>query len=431
MINQFTARLWGDEGWAATLAVKPVGQIIVKVARDTSPPLYYLILHLWMKIFGTSEFAIRSLSFLFFLGTVLTVYFIGKYLWDKKTGVLASLLVLVNPFLFTYAFEGRMYALLALTSTLSIYFFLKHKRRNFILATTAALYTHHFSIFVIVWEGIWRLSETKFWRQSIGKTLRALMDFFIIILLYLPWLYPLYYQTSLVSSGFWLGKPTFRVLGETAVKFLIGTSKGNYQILALSSIILAIILRRWQKNKEKSLFLLGWFLIPLILTFIISHFFQSIFYDRYLLIVIPASSLLIASLRRKLSFTFILITFFLLAVVNYRYFSHPTKRPFREMANFIKQEAAGLTLINYNAAAHHLWESKYYGLKAPIYAPEPLPFYTGTALMEEGDIVKELPEEKELGVITSAPVNEVKIPDYHLLKFQNFGQLSFLWMEKN
>jgi hypothetical protein len=150
-----------------------------------------------------------------------------------------------------------------------------------------------------------------------------------------------------------------------------------------------------------------------------------------MLMVIPASSLLIASLRRKVSFIFIFIAIFSLATLNYYYFLHPTKKPFKELANFLKQEAKNLPLINYNAAAHHLWESKYYGLQAPIYAPQPLPFYTGTALMEKGDIIQNLPDEKKIGVITSARVEEVEIPGYHQTKTQSFGQLSFIWIEKD
>lgn len=427
-MNQFTASLWGDEAWAATLAVKSPLQIIQIVAQDTSPPLYYLVLHFWMEIFGTSEIAIRSLSFLFFLATVLVVYLIGKYLWDKKTGILAAFLALINPFLFIYAFEGRMYALLALTSTLSVYFFLKKHKVGFILATTAALYTHHFSIFVIFWEGLWRLFQL--WRQPIRKILKGLADFLIIGLLYLPWFHPLYYQTSLVASGFWLGKPTFYAFRETIRKFLVGTGGGNRETLAYWMIILTLVLRQWQKRVKNSIFLAGWFLVPLILTFLISQFFQPIFFDRYMLMVIPASSLLIASLRRKPSFVFILVIIFILVTINYRYFFNPTKRPFRELASYIKTEALSLTLINYNAASHHLWESKYYGLEAPIYAPQPLPFYTGTALMEEGDIIFKPPDRKEIGLISSAPPEEVAIPNYSIEKIKQFDNLWFLWLKK-
>lgn len=428
-MNQFTASLWGDEAWAATLAIKPVFQIIKIVAHDTSPPLYYLLLHFWIKIFGTSEIAIRSLSFLFFLAAVWVVFLIGNYLWDKKTGILAALLTFVNPFLFAYAFEGRMYALLLLTSTLSVYFFLKKRRWSFILATSAALYTHHFSIFVIFWEVFWRLKEN--WGKPFSQIIKSFSDFYIIGLFYLPWLYPLYYQTSLVASGFWLGKPTIKTLFQTIEKFLVGENKNRPRNLALGAYLIILAIRWWLKNVNISLFLLGWFCTPLVLTFIISQFFQPIFFDRYMLMTIPAVSLLLASQRKKASVMFLSIAVLCLLLNNYFYFTHPTKRPFRKLADYIKRETEGLTLINHNAAAHHLWESKYYGLKAPIYAPTSLPFYTGTALMEKEDIITKLPPQNQIGVITSAPLDEVNLPGYHLIKFQQFGELKFLWMAKD
>ncbi|HUS52144.1 MAG TPA: glycosyltransferase family 39 protein [Candidatus Bathyarchaeia archaeon] len=427
-MNQFTASLWGDEGWAATLAIKPYLEIIRTVARDTSPPLYYLCLHTWMKFFGTSEVAIRSLSFLFFLGTVVTVFFIAKHLWDKKTAILAALLTLTNPFLFTYAFEGRMYAILAFTSTLSIYFFLKKNRPGFILATTTALYSHHFSIFIILWEAIWRLGEN--WGQPFKKLVKSFSDFFVIGLLYLPWLYPLYYQTSLVGSGFWLGKPTFLDLIGVIKKFLIGTGETRLEFFALIAIVITLFLRRCWQEKKMTFFLTGWFLAPLIFTFLISQAFQPIFYDRYMLMAIPAGSLLIASLRRKPSIIFIFLAIFLLGIINYGYFFQPTKRPFRQLADFVKTEASDLVLINYNAGSHHLWESKYYGLEAPIYAPTPLPFYTGTALMQTEDIISTLPDEEKIGAISSAPPEEVQIAGFEIEKSQKFDRLWFLWLKR-
>ena len=104
--NQFTASLWGDESFAAILAQKNLIDIVKIVSHDTSPPGYYFCLHLWMKIFGTSEVAIRSLSFLFFLGTVAFIFLLAKYLWGKKAAIQAAILTLTNPFLFAYAFAA-------------------------------------------------------------------------------------------------------------------------------------------------------------------------------------------------------------------------------------------------------------------------------------------------------------------------------------
>lgn len=432
-MNQFTVSLWGDEGFAATLAIKPIIQIIKIVSRDTSPPLYYLCLHFWMKFFGTSEVAIRSLSFLFFLGTVLTVFLIGKYLWDKKTGILAALLTFANPFLFTYAFEGRMYAILAFTSILAVYFFLKKNQLGFILAATAALYSHHFSIFILGFLGIWDFWEAKFRFKEAWIIKPAI----IVALLYLPWLYPLYYQTSLVGSGFWLGRPATKDFLGVVVKFLVGEPKTMVQRVALGLVLLTVVLRgikkskKVKKDKKETIFLLGWFFAPLALTFIISQFFQSIFYDRYMLASIPAAFLLLASNRKKVSIILITLIILLLGYHNWQYFTHPNKRPFRELANFVKEEKLDLPLINYNAAAHHLWESKYYGIPAPIYASTPLPFYTGTALMEESDQIRTLPNSDQILAISSAWPDQVEIEGYGIAKSESFSdQLWLVWMKK-
>lgn len=427
-MNQFNASLWGDEAWAATLAVKPIFKIIQIVSRDTSPPLYYLLLHFWMKIFGISEISIRSFSFCLFLATAATVFLIAKQLFDKKTGFLAAILTLVNPFLFNYAFEGRMYSLLALSCALSIYFFVKKNRLGFILSTTAALYTHHFAIFIVFFEGLWSLTRIK--RFNPKKIWKEFKDFFIIALLYLPWIYPLYFQTSLVSSGFWLGKPSIKNLTQTIREFLIGSGNEIIRKLTFIGVLLTLAFRRWFENKAKTIFLLGWFFTPLLLTFLISQRFQSIFYDRYLLATIPAALLLLSSNRRKITVVFLLISALFLSVLDFNYFIHPTKRPFRELAAFIKNNASEVPLINYSGSAHHLFESKYYGLRAPIYSPQPLPFYTGTALMGKNDVIDKLPDEKIIGVITSNPQEKVEIPGYSLIKSEQFGSLSFIWMEK-
>ena len=457
-MNQFNVSLWGDEGWAVNLAVKPIWEIITTVARDTSPPFYYLAQHTWMKVFGTSEISIRSLSFLFFLTTVLTVYLIGKHWWDKKTGFWAASLTFFNPFLFIYAFEGRMYAALLMTSTLSVYFFLKKRRWWFAITTAAALYSHHFAIFVVFWEFIWQIKRS--WGQSLKKFVWDFRDFMIVGALYLPWVYPLYYQTSMVAGGFWLGKPTLETLADTVRKFTIGSGGEPARLVAWWAVIIALVLRKWTqgtprlcpsalfrinflsrcgekkkklwpKNPGRSVFLLGWFFTPLLITFGLSQIMQSIFFDRYMLVAIPGITLLLASQRRKLSFIPLLVAIVCLANLNYHYFTHPTKRPFREFAEMVKRETPGLTLINHSGAAHHLWETKYYGLNAPIYSPQTLPFYVGTALMKENDVIEKIPDVDELGVITTAPVEEVSLPDYLLFKTEQVGDIKLLIFERS
>ncbi|PZR79154.1 MAG: hypothetical protein DLM65_11370, partial [Candidatus Aeolococcus gillhamiae] len=54
--------LWIDEGTTIGVASHRLSDIPRLLARDGSPPLYYILLHGWMALFGTSEQATHSLS---------------------------------------------------------------------------------------------------------------------------------------------------------------------------------------------------------------------------------------------------------------------------------------------------------------------------------------------------------------------------------
>ncbi|MEK7111920.1 MAG: glycosyltransferase family 39 protein, partial [Patescibacteria group bacterium] len=419
IVNQFTASLWGDEAFSAVLSMKSIPEIISIIARDTSPPLYNISEHFWFGLFGTSEVAIRALSFLYFLIAIFFVYKIGKHLWDKKTGLLASALTFFNPFFFAYAFEGRMYSILAAGVSASMYFFVKRNWVGYVLATTAALYSHHFAIFAVFIQFLWFLKEYLWGKKKIAISI--LKSFVAIGVLYSPWLLPLYGQTKLVGGGFWLGTPPLKDLGKLFLTYL-------------NICLIALVVRKWGENFEKALFLLSWFFGPILITWLISQKFTSIFFDRYLLYIIPAAMLLAASQRRKISLLAIAITMVLFIWADLFYFTHPIKRPFRELATYVRQSRRGDDyLINWNSSAHHLWEAKYYGIPAPLYIPEgtKLPFYVGTALMTDTDVTSSLPKKlNRVGVITSGPIEEIMISDYTKSEDKTFGSLKFVWFER-
>ena len=112
METVFNQSLWGDEGFSAILSMKPLPDIIKIIIRDTSPPLWNICEYLVFKIFGTNEVYIRGLAFLFFLGTVFFTYKIAAHLFNKKTAVLASLLIFLNPFFFIYALSIKLLSLI-------------------------------------------------------------------------------------------------------------------------------------------------------------------------------------------------------------------------------------------------------------------------------------------------------------------------------
>lgn len=448
-MNQLTTSLWGDESFTAVAVQENFGRMLEIVAKDTAPPLYYILLFIWARIFGSSETAIRSLSVLLYLGTVFVVYLIAKKVWNKKTGLLAILLTLANPFLFPFAFEGRMYAILVFFVTLSFYFFISKNNLGYILASVAALYSHHYAVLALIFQFFWRLVEVVivYFNSRSNKDdpcihkdhplRKFIKPYFIIGLLYLPWLYPLYKQVTLVSTGFWLAKPKLKNLIGIFTIYLVGGDiifKWQKYWPILAGFIL--ILKKWSIKKRENLFLIGWILTPVILAFFLSQGKTSIFYDRYLIFIIPGLTLLLAGSWKKISLSLILLFSLPFFWVNYHYFTHSIKwgkeRPFRELAEYVKKEVEENDfLINYNGDAHHLWESKYYGLEAPLYVPEgKLVYFVGTAQMTEKDIIKQLPDKKRVGVVSSEDPNSMEILNCQLKNYQQFGSLYFSWFEQ-
>jgi len=433
MNNLFNVSLWGDEAFSAIAAQKPFFQMIRVVAKDTSPPLFYVINWIWFRIFGSSETAIRSLSLIFYLATAILIYLIGKQLYSKRAGIIAALLSLFNPFLFPYAFEGRMYYCLLFFTVASFYFLIKKKRTCHIIMASAALYSHHFAIFAVFTQFIWELivNVSKKGKKGIIPSIKP---YLIIGITYLPWLYPFYLQTKLVSTGFWLGKPKPRDLTNIFINFIRHQQVVRFQKYLPIAFGLGLVLRKWlRKKRSKDLLLILWAVLPPIITFAISQTSLSIFYERYLLASVVPIMILVASNMRKISLPIIPIILIGYIAISWNYFTHPYKRPFREFSNWVRANTSSeIPIINYNGSAHHLWETKYYQIPAPIYSPGgPLPFFVGTAQMDKNDVVYQLPDAETIGVISSNNPDDVSIENYKTINYHQEGSLFFILMSKN
>src|SRR3990167_6716122 len=108
-INQ---SLWLDEGINAVFAGNlSFRQLIFDYPLgDFHPPLYHVILKVFILIFGNSEFFLRLPSVLFGTMTVFVTYLIGKSLFDVRTGLIGALLLSTSPLGIYYSQEARMYS---------------------------------------------------------------------------------------------------------------------------------------------------------------------------------------------------------------------------------------------------------------------------------------------------------------------------------
>ena len=72
--------LWLDEAISADVGMLPINELFDFVkSRDVHPPLYYILLHYWILLFGNSEVALRLPSVLFSTASIPLFYFFGKF----------------------------------------------------------------------------------------------------------------------------------------------------------------------------------------------------------------------------------------------------------------------------------------------------------------------------------------------------------------
>src|SRR3954451_18891758 len=110
--------LWMDEGLSIGIASQPLLDIPHVLRVDGSPPLYYMLLSVWMHAVGRGPAETQGLSVAIALLAVPAALWAGWSLFGRRAGLIAATLAAVNPFLTAFAQETRMYSLMLLLSLL-------------------------------------------------------------------------------------------------------------------------------------------------------------------------------------------------------------------------------------------------------------------------------------------------------------------------
>ncbi len=154
---------WGDEASTWLVVSRGFGHVWSTVPKtESTPPLYYVLLWLWSRLFGIREAGLRSFSALCGTLTIPVMWAIGRRLVSERVGLIAALLTAVNPLLFWYSQESRTYSMLVLTSAtslLALLWALEQPSRGRLLtwglAAALAILSHYFAAVIVVPEAIW------------------------------------------------------------------------------------------------------------------------------------------------------------------------------------------------------------------------------------------------------------------------------------
>jgi len=269
--------------------------------HNWNAPLYWILLHFWVKIFGISEFSLRFPSMLYSFLTTVIVFLLGNELFDKKTAILATLIICLSPFHLWYAQEARDYSMVLFFSVLSSYFFLLAIKENslkgwilFAIASLFGAYTNYFYIFLIIAQFLYILYAT---RLRAGK---AYLSFLFVAGAFSFYVPRFISKFLFVSKGFWVTKPDWQSLNIVLQNYMLGYNGTGFlyavsSLLALTAFIILFFTAHKEKEMRRNIsFCVFLLFIPIGLAFLFSKLFFSIYLNRGMLLFSPYFYLLIS-----------------------------------------------------------------------------------------------------------------------------------------
>jgi hypothetical protein len=333
-----------DEVWSVKTAQLNYIAGLATLKADVHPPLYFLILHSWIRLFGTGERTVRSLSGLFYILSVFAVFGIGRELYGGKTALLCAAIYLSSPLAILAAQFARMYSLLSLLSILSTWLYLQFSIKPRDSRLTFALYIAinilgtfaHVAFFFVLFGQI--IFQLFFFRRV--RTKRFVLAIVLSLVPYLfLWLPILSGQLATSREGLaWVKKPGLSMLADLLLQY-----GGTFWL-----IVPLLLYVSWRSgfhplsrfSKPNITSLPFWLLAITLLTPLLISEVKPIFNSRLAIVGLHLFALSIGALTGRganylLPLAVIALTVVFLTVV------HPASEPCdnREMAAYLSQTA--------------------------------------------------------------------------------------------
>lgn len=326
------------------------------VAQDVHVPLYHLLLHFWQVVFGPSIEVARRMSLLFFILSIPVVYLLARRILSINWSLLVVVLYSFSPFTNWYANEARMYTLLLLMTTLSLYFFTKiidsrGKKGwlGYVITAVIGVYSHYFFLLNLLTQGIYYLFTRK--RFAKGTFLKFAGLAALLIVELIPWFLYFKSQGSASNTSPNLQVPSSIDFVNVLSQFLFGFQNDALNTILVSPwpllvIVALMFVKDGQKITPKVGLMLSATLLPIIIAYVVSYTVTPLFVSRYMIACIPplliAGVWFISHYRRFLAVG--ISGLLLLALIGtsfhqYRSASTPVKEDYKAAAALISSQA--------------------------------------------------------------------------------------------
>lgn len=314
--------LWFDEIFGIHAAGHSWNSILQFVALDLiHPPLFYVLLKVWIVVGGEGLFWVRLLPVVF---SIIAIFPFISLCRELKLGfwtrILALFFFAINGSLIKYAQEVRMYSLLLCLSLFSMWLFARYfvKGKSFIplvVLNILLVSTHYFGWFVVGAEvaAILIFQRIK-WRRIMTMLAVTFVSF-------MPWAYAVW-RASQTGSELgqnigWMTRPGVKNIGQFALNLIepfyyqastadpISVFRVSLPILLIGLSACAMYLIKWkQRDREESMsvkLLILFSVLPVIAALAASWVLPySVWGIRHLIIVFAPVSIMFAIVVAKI-----------------------------------------------------------------------------------------------------------------------------------
>ena len=293
--------MWQDELATISVITRPTGAIFAMLQHvDAVHGAYYLTLHFWIQVFGTSPVSIRFPSALGMTAAAVCTALVGRRLFDRRAGIAAGLVFGLLPTVARYGQETRSYALVVMTAALSLLLLLRVLERpgigRWALYTLSLVMAGYFNLVSLSFLSGHALLLLMEYRRTRSKSL--LGAFAASVAVAVAVLYPVLHYGSSQSTRqiSWIPRPTVPGLASIWPQIFGSTT--------LAMVLLVLALLAWRQSaRQPVLAVTALVVLPWMIVWTVSHGSVSYYLCKYLFFVLPAAALLagagLATLRLR------------------------------------------------------------------------------------------------------------------------------------
>jgi hypothetical protein len=269
--RQLHAGFWIDEGISVGIAHEHWTSIPHLLRQDGSPPLYYMLLGLWVRLFGDSEAATHTLSLVFGLACVPLAYFAARAVFGRTAALGATVLAALDPFLTYYAQETRMYELEALLSLVVAWSYVEGILRGkrawtpvFVVATALLAYSHNWGLFLCIGLAVATFAFARDRLRLFGIAAAG------VAVLYAPWIPTLLLQARHTGAP-WSTRPSVHDLFLSAGTVIGGDASYVALVLVGGAALGGLLVHQRTRERREIAALLTVTAVTVVVAFIASQ----------------------------------------------------------------------------------------------------------------------------------------------------------------